>query len=124
MRFFLDTADPEEARRVREWGLLDGILLRPESAEMKGRDARRVLADLAQVGDGPVVATLAAGDPKAMYKEARELHKHGARGLDLTSTADRCDPLVDNSLLPRESFCGVAILAPPHGPRRDVGKRD
>ena len=77
MRFFLDTADPEEARRVREWGLLDGILLRPESAEMKGRDARRVLADLAQVGDGPVVATLAAGDPKAMYKEARELHKHG-----------------------------------------------
>ena len=77
MRFFLDTADPEEARRVRDWGLLDGILLRPESAEMKGRDARRVLADLAQVGDGPVVATLASGDPKAMYKEARELHKHG-----------------------------------------------
>ena len=36
-----------------------------------------VLAELAQVGDGPVVATLAAGDPKAMYKEARELHKHG-----------------------------------------------
>ena len=24
MRFFLDTADPDEARRVREWGLLDG----------------------------------------------------------------------------------------------------
>ena len=40
MRFFLDTADPEEARRVRDWGLLDGILLRPESAEMSGRDAR------------------------------------------------------------------------------------
>jgi transaldolase len=77
MRFFLDTADPEEARRVRDWGLLDGILLRPETAEMKGRDARRVLADLAQVGDGPVVATLATGDPKAMYKEARELHKLG-----------------------------------------------
>jgi len=26
---------------------------------------------------GADVATLAAGDPKAMYKEARELHKHG-----------------------------------------------
>ena len=24
-----------------------------------------------------MIATLAAGDPKAMYKEARELHKHG-----------------------------------------------
>ena len=77
MRFFLDTADLEEARRVRDWGLLDGILLRPETAEMKGRDTRRVLADLAQVGDGPVVATLATGDPKTMYKEARELHKLG-----------------------------------------------
>ena len=57
MRFFLDTADPEEARRVREWGLLDGVLLRPEAAEAAGRDARRILAELAQVGDGPVIAT-------------------------------------------------------------------
>jgi transaldolase len=77
MRFFLDTADADEARRVREWGLLDGILLRPDAAGAAGRDTRRLLAELAQVGDGPVVATLAAGDPKAMYKEARELHKHG-----------------------------------------------
>jgi len=77
MRFFLDTADPDEARRVREWGLLDGLLLRPDAAASAGRDARRLLAELAQVGDGPVIATLAAGDPKAMYKEARELHKLG-----------------------------------------------
>ena len=77
MRFFLDTADADEARRVREWGLLDGILLRTDAAGAAGRDTRRLLAELAQVGDGPVVATLAAGDPKAMYKEARELHKHG-----------------------------------------------
>jgi len=77
MRFFLDTADPDEARRVREWGLLDGLLLRPDAAASAGRDTRRLLAELAQVGDGPVIATLAAGDPKAMYKEARELHKLG-----------------------------------------------
>jgi transaldolase len=77
MRFFLDTADPEEARRVRDWGLLDGILLRPNAALASGKDPRRLLADLAQVGDGPVVATLSAGEPKVMYKEARELHKLG-----------------------------------------------
>ena len=52
-------------------------LLRPEAAETARGDVRRILAELAQVGDGPVVATLAAGDPKAMYKEARELHKLG-----------------------------------------------
>lgn len=77
MRFFLDTADVDEARRVREWGLLDGILLRPETAAHTGKDFRRLLADLAQVGDGPVIATLGAGEPKAMYKAARELHKLG-----------------------------------------------
>ncbi len=77
MRFFLDTVVVDEARRVREWGLLDGILLRPEAAEAAGKDTRRLLSELAQVGDGPVLATLAAADPKAMYKEARELHKLG-----------------------------------------------
>jgi transaldolase len=75
MRFFLDTADADEARRVRDWGLLDGVLFRAEAAE--GRDPRRLLADLGQIGDGPVIATLAAGEPKQMYKEARELHKLG-----------------------------------------------
>jgi transaldolase len=77
MRFFLDTADADEARRAREWGLLDGILVRPDATSAAVRDPRRILAELAQIGDGPVIATLAAGDPKAMYKEARELHKLG-----------------------------------------------
>jgi len=77
MRFFLDTVDAEEARRVREWGLLDGVLVRPETALASGKDVRRLLSDLAQVGDGPVIATLSAGEPKVMYKEARELHKLG-----------------------------------------------
>jgi transaldolase len=77
MRFFLDTADPDEARRVREWGLLDGALVRPDAALSAGKDYRRFLADVSAVCDGPVVATLAAGDAKAMYKEAREFHKLG-----------------------------------------------
>jgi transaldolase len=77
VRFFLDTADAEEARRVRDWGLLDGLLVRSESVVASGKDFRRLVSELASVGDGPVLATLAAGEPKAMYKEARELHKLG-----------------------------------------------
>ncbi len=77
MRFFLDTADPDEARRVREWGLLDGALVRPDAALAVGKEYRRLLSDISQVCDGPVVATLSASDAKAMYKEARELHKLG-----------------------------------------------
>ncbi len=77
MRFFLDTVNPEEARRVRDWGLLDGAVVRPDAAALSGLGARRRLADVSQICDGPVIATLAAGEPKAMYKEARELHKVG-----------------------------------------------
>ncbi len=77
MRFFLETADVDEARKVREWGLLDGTLVKSDPASLQDRDFRRLVADLAQVGDGPVLAPLAAGDPKQMYKEARELHKLG-----------------------------------------------
>ncbi len=77
MRFFLDTVSVDEARRAREWGLLDGVLVRPEAADAAGLDYRRLLSDLAQVGDGPLVATVSAGEPKSMYKQARELHKLG-----------------------------------------------
>ena len=77
MRFFLDTIEVEEARRAREWGVLDGVVVRPETVLSAGRDYRKTVADLAQVGDGPVFAALSAGEPKGMYKEARELHKLG-----------------------------------------------
>ncbi len=77
MRFFLDTADPEEARRARDWGLLDGILVRPEAAEAAGKEYRRAVSDLAAVGDGPVIAVLSYAEARALYKEARELHKLG-----------------------------------------------
>jgi transaldolase len=77
MRFILDTRDPDEARRVRDWGVLDGILLAADPVHHQSGDAHRLLADLGQIGDGPVIATLTAAEPKAMYKEARELHKLG-----------------------------------------------
>ena len=77
MRFFLDTLDADEARRVKEWGLLDGAVVRPETVLAAGRDYRKVVSELSQVSDGPVFAAVAAGEPKAMYKEARELAKLG-----------------------------------------------
>ena len=77
MRFFLDTVDAEEARRVKDWGLLDGAVVRPDAALAAGRDYRKAVSELSQVCDGPVFAAVAAGEPKGMYKEARELVKLG-----------------------------------------------
>jgi len=77
MRFFLDSASLEEARKVREWGLLDGIWLSAASAEAAGMDYRRAVRELSSVTEGPVCVEPASGDAKGMYKEARELAKLG-----------------------------------------------
>jgi transaldolase len=77
MRLFLDSANPEDAKRVRDWGLLDGVWLTASGAQAAGVEYRRALREMAALTDGPVCAELATGDAKGMYKEARELAKLG-----------------------------------------------
>jgi transaldolase len=77
MRFFLDSAVADDAKRVREWGLLDGIWLSAPAAERAGVEYRRAARELSALTDGPVCVEPSASDAKGMYKEARELAKLG-----------------------------------------------
>jgi transaldolase len=77
MRFFLDSANAEEARRIKDLGLLDGVWISVAGAQSEGVEYRKAVRDLASLTDGPVLAELLADDPKGMYKEARELAKLG-----------------------------------------------
>ncbi len=77
MRFFLETASSEEAKKVRDWGLLDGVWLSAAAAAAAGVDYRRAVRDLAALADGPVCVEPASADAKGMYKDARELAKLG-----------------------------------------------
>ena len=77
MRFFLDSGSAEEARRIKDLGLLDGVWLSVHGAEGAGVEYRKAVRDLASLTDGPVLVELSADDPKGMYKEARELAKLG-----------------------------------------------
>ena len=77
MRFFLDSASAEEARRIKDLGLLDGVWISVAGAQAENVDFRKAVRDLAGITDGPVLAELSADDPKGMYKEARELAKLG-----------------------------------------------
>lgn len=77
MRFFLDSAITDDARKVRDWGLLDGVWLSAASAEKAGLEYRRAARELAQLTDGPVCVSPVSSDAKGMYKEARELAKLG-----------------------------------------------
>lgn len=77
MRFFLDSVRPDEARKVKEWGLLDGTVVSPARAAEAGSDYRQAVREMAAVGDGPVLVEINSADAKGMYKEGRELHKLG-----------------------------------------------
>ena len=77
MRFFLDSPLVEEARKVKEWGLLDGVWLSAGALEAAGLESRRVVREMAPVTDGPVCVAPESSDAKGMYKEARELAKLG-----------------------------------------------
>jgi transaldolase len=77
MRFFLDSASAEEARKARDWGLLDGAWISAANAGKAGVDYRRAVREMSSISDGPICVEPSAGDAKAMYKEARELAKLG-----------------------------------------------
>jgi len=77
MRFFLDSASTDEARRIKELGLLDGVWLSAAAAQAAGSEYRKAVRELASITDGPVLVELSADDLKGMYKEGRELAKLG-----------------------------------------------
>ncbi|MEO8189294.1 MAG: transaldolase family protein [Acidobacteriota bacterium] len=77
MRFFLDGASVDDAKKVRDWGLLDGIWLSVAATAAAGLDYRRVVRELSALTDGAVCVEPGSADAKGMYKEARELAKLG-----------------------------------------------
>lgn len=77
MRFFLDSASTDEARRIKDLGLLDGVWLSAAAAQAAGSEYRKAVRELASITDGPVLVELSTDDLKGMYKEGRELAKLG-----------------------------------------------
>ena len=65
MRFFLDSASVDDAKKVRDWGLLDGVWLSAAAAESAGLDYRRAARDLSGLTDGPVCVEPGSGDAAA-----------------------------------------------------------
>ncbi|HEY1434761.1 MAG TPA: transaldolase family protein [Thermoanaerobaculia bacterium] len=77
MRFFLDSASADDARRIKDLGLLDGAWVSLAAAEAAGVDYRKAVRELAALTDGPVLVETGSEEPKGMYKEGRELAKLG-----------------------------------------------
>ncbi|MED1441844.1 MAG: fructose-6-phosphate aldolase [Bacillaceae bacterium] len=73
MKFFLDTANIEEIKRVASLGLVDGVTTNPTIIAREGRDFKEVIKEICSIVDGPVSAEVIGLTTKEMVKEARVL---------------------------------------------------
>jgi transaldolase len=73
MKFFLDTANVKEIKRINELGLVDGVTTNPTIISKEGRDFKEVITEICGIVAGPVSAEVIALDTEGMVKEAREI---------------------------------------------------
>ena len=75
MKFFLDTANVEEIKRINNLGLCDGVTTNPSLIKKEGRDFKEVITEIASIVKGPISAEVTSYDYERMVKEAIEISK-------------------------------------------------
>jgi transaldolase len=72
MRIFLDTANIDEIREVARWGILSGVTTNPTlMSKTSGKSHEQVIAEIAEVVDGPISAETISLDTAGMLEEGR-----------------------------------------------------
>ena len=73
MKFFLDTANVDEIKRINKLGLVDGVTTNPTIIAREGRDFEEVIKEICETVEGPVSAEVISLDSEGMIKEAKNL---------------------------------------------------
>ncbi|WP_282925533.1 fructose-6-phosphate aldolase [Helcococcus kunzii] len=75
MKFFVDTANVEEIKRINNLGLCDGVTTNPTLVSKEKRDFEEVIKEICSVVEGPVSAEVTGLKSEEMVIEAREIAK-------------------------------------------------
>jgi len=73
MKFFLDTGNVEEIKRIERLGLVDGVTTNPSLIAKEGRVFKEVIQEICRVVKGPVSAEVIGLKAEDMLKEAYEI---------------------------------------------------
>lgn len=73
MKFFLDTANVDEIKRITRLGLVDGVTTNPSIIAKEGKEFKEVIQEICSVVDGPVSAEVIGLTAEEMVKEGRDL---------------------------------------------------
>lgn len=75
MKFFLDTANIDEIKRISYLGLVDGVTTNPTIISREGKDFKSLIKEICSIVDGPVSAEVISTDCEGMVQEAEEISK-------------------------------------------------
>ncbi|MCM3785976.1 fructose-6-phosphate aldolase [Neobacillus mesonae] len=73
MKFFLDTGNVEEIKRIHRLGLVDGVTTNPSLIAKEGRVFKDVIKEITSFVEGPVSAEVIGIKAEDMLKEAYEI---------------------------------------------------
>ena len=75
MKFFIDTADTAEIRKLNDYGMVDGVTTNPSLIAKSGRNFIETITEICSFIQGPVSAEVVALDAPTMITEGRKLAK-------------------------------------------------
>lgn len=77
MRFFIDTAKVEDIKKAYDMGIICGVTTNPSLIAKEGRIFEEVIAEIANIVDGPISGEVKATteDAEGMIAEGREIAK-------------------------------------------------
>jgi transaldolase len=76
MKFFIDTANISEIKRINEWGILDGVTTNPSLiAKESGKPFEAIIEEICGIVDGPISAEVISLVAAGMIEEGKKLAK-------------------------------------------------
>jgi transaldolase len=138
MKFFVDSADTAAIRELNDTGLVDGVTTNPSLIAKSGANILKVIAEIAEMVEGPVSAEVTATDHATMLIEGRKLARIADNiAVKVPLTMDglkTCKVLSDNGTMVNVTLCfsanqallaakaGATFISPFVGRLDDIGQ--
>lgn len=75
MKFFVDSADALNIKKISELGLVDGVTTNPSIIAKENKNFKETIKNICEITSGPVSAEVVSTTSEDMVNEAKELSK-------------------------------------------------
>ena len=79
MKLFLDTANIEEIKEAKSWGIIDGVTTNPTKIAAEGTSFIPLVKEICSIMDGPISVEAVSLEAEGMVEEAvslAEMHEN------------------------------------------------